>query len=79
MLGTPSLVEGDYFKAMGISLLAGRLFTPEDKLGSQMVVIVNHKMAEHYWPGQSPVGKRMRMGLVETPTPWLVVVGEVAT
>jgi putative ABC transport system permease protein len=78
MLGTPSLVEGDYFKAMGISLLAGRFFTPEDKLGSQMVVIVNHKLAEHYWPGQSAVGKRMRMGLQETPTPWLVVVGEVS-
>ncbi len=77
MLGTPSLVEGDYFKAMGISLLDGRLFTPEDKLGSQLVVIVNHKMADHYWPGQSPVGNRMRMGLVETQTPWLVVVGEV--
>ncbi len=78
MLGTPSLVEGDYFKAMGISLLAGRFFTPEDKLGSQMVVIVNHKLAEHYWPGQNPVGKRMRMGLQETPTPWLMVVGEVS-
>ena len=78
MLGSPSYVEGDYFKAMGISLLAGRYFTPEDKLGSQMVVIVNHKLAEHYWPGQSALGKRMRMGLQETPTPWLVVVGEVS-
>jgi putative ABC transport system permease protein len=78
MLGTPALVEGEYFKAMGISLQAGRLYTPEDKLGSQMVVIVNRKLAEHYWPGQNPVGKRMRMGLQETPTPWLVVVGEVS-
>jgi putative ABC transport system permease protein len=78
MLGTPSLVEGDYFKAMGISLLTGRLFTPEDKLGSQLVVIVNHRLAQHYWPGQNPVGKQMRMGLQETPSPWLVVVGEVS-
>ena len=77
-VGVPSLVEGDYFKAMGISLLQGRFFTPEDKLGSQMVVIVNRKLAEHYWPGQSAVGKRMRMGLPETPTPWLTVVGEVS-
>jgi putative ABC transport system permease protein len=77
-LGTPTYVEGDYFKAMGISLQQGRLFTPEDKLGSQMVVIVNHKLAEHYWPGQNPLGKRMRMGLRETPTPWLLVVGEVS-
>jgi putative ABC transport system permease protein len=78
LLGSPARVQGNYFKAIGISLLAGRLFTPEDKLGSQMVVIVNHKLAEHYWPGQSAIGKRMRMGLQETPTPWLVVVGEVS-
>jgi putative ABC transport system permease protein len=78
LLGSPARVQGNYFKAIGISLLAGRLFTPEDKLGSQMVVIVNHKLAEHYWPVQSAVGKRMRMGLQETPTPWLVVVGEVS-
>jgi len=77
-LGTPSLVRGDYFKAIGISLLSGRFFTPEDTVGSQMVVIVNHKLAEHYWPAQDPIGKRMRMGLQETPTPWLVVVGEVS-
>jgi len=41
------------------------------------VVIVNHKLAEHYWPGQDPVGKRIRLGMEETPTPWLTVVGEV--
>ncbi len=77
-LGTPALVEGDYFKAMGISLLSGRLFTLDDKQGTQMVVIVNRKLAEHYWPGQDPIGKRIRMGLPETPTPWLLVVGEVS-
>ncbi len=77
-LGTPTLVDGDYFKAMGISLLSGRVFTPEDKKGSQMVAIVNRKLAEHYWPGQDAVGKRMRMGLLETPTPWLLVIGEVS-
>ncbi len=76
-LGTPTYVDGDYFKAMGISLQRGRFLTPDDKLGSQMVVVVNRKLAEHYWPGQNPLGKRMRMGLQETPTPWLTVVGEV--
>ncbi|AXC10571.1 Macrolide-specific ABC-type efflux carrier [Acidisarcina polymorpha] len=76
-LASALFVEGDYFRAMGISLLRGRLFTPEDKSDSQLVVIVNQKLAEHYWPGQDPVGKRMRLGLPETPTPWLVVVGVV--
>lgn len=76
-LGMPSLVEGDAFRALGISLLQGRFFTPEDKVGAQMVVIVNKKLADHYWPGQSALGKRLRMGLLETETPWLTIVGVV--
>ena len=76
-LGSPSLVKGDYFSAIGTSLLKGRLFTPEDKLGAQLVVIVNRKLANDYWPGEDPIGKRLRMGLLESQTPWLVVVGEV--
>jgi ABC-type antimicrobial peptide transport system permease subunit len=39
---------------------------------------VNHKLAEHYWPGTSPIGKRLRLGMQETQTPWLTIVGEVA-
>jgi predicted permease len=72
-----SLVDGDAFHALGIRLLSGRLFTEVDKAGSPLVAIVNHKLAEHYWPGQSPVGKRLRRGMPETSTPWLTVVGEV--
>jgi ABC-type antimicrobial peptide transport system permease subunit len=45
---------------------------------TQLVVIVSHKLAEHCWPGLDPVGKRLRLGLQETKTPWLTVVGEVA-
>jgi ABC-type antimicrobial peptide transport system permease subunit len=38
---------------------------------------VNRKLAEHFWPGQDPIGKRLRRGMAETPTPWLTVVGVV--
>jgi hypothetical protein len=34
-------------------------------------------MAERYWPGQDPIGKRLRRGMPETSTPWMTVVGEV--
>ena len=61
-LATTIEVEGDYFRAMGIPLLHGRLFTPEDKAGAQLVVIVNRKLAEQSWPGQDPIGKRLRFG-----------------
>ncbi len=77
-LATVSQVHGNFFVAMGIPLIHGRYFTPDDRHGSQLVLIVNHKLAQHYWPGQSPVGKRMRIGTPEMQTPWLTVVGEVA-
>ncbi len=77
-LATPFEVEGNYFTAMGIPLLQGRFFTEDDTANSQLVVIVNHKFAQHYWPGQNPIGKRMRFGTPEMRTPWLTVIGEVA-
>jgi predicted permease len=70
-------IEGDYFRAMGISLLRGRTFNPSDNATGQLVAIVNRKLAEHYWPGTSPVGKRIRLGTTETKTPWMTVVGEI--
>ena len=42
------------------------------------MVIVNHKLAEQSWPGQDPIGKRLRMGTESMQTPWATVVGEVA-
>ena len=77
-LATQAGVLGDYFEAMRIPLLRGRLFTPADKEGSQMVVIVNKKLAEKSWPGQDPIGKRFRIGTETFKTPWATVVGEVA-
>lgn len=72
-----SLVRGDSFEALGIQLLRGRVFTESDNANSRLVAIVNHKMAERYWPGQNPIGKRLRRGMAETATPWMTVVGEV--
>jgi putative ABC transport system permease protein len=77
-LATPAQVIGDYLSTMGIPLLRGRFFTEADKAGAQLVVIVNHKLAQHYWPNQDPIGKRMRIGTPEMQTPWMTVVGEVA-
>jgi ABC-type antimicrobial peptide transport system permease subunit len=39
---------------------------------------VNRKFAQHYWPNQDPLGKRLRIGTQEMQTPWLTVVGEIA-
>ena len=76
-LATFVSLEGDYFQSMGVPLLAGRFFTSADNADSQLVAIVNRKLAEHHWPGQDPIGKRLRIGTPESPTPWLTVVGEI--
>jgi predicted permease len=77
-LATQVAVEGDYLQSIGVPLLSGRYFTPADTADTELVAIVNHKLAEHCWPGSDPVGKRLRLGLQETKIPWLTIVGEVA-
>ncbi len=71
-------VMGDYFPAMGIRLIRGRLFTPQDKEGSQPVVIVSQEFANRYFPGMDPLGHRIKHGLIQSKVPWLTVVGVVA-
>jgi ABC-type antimicrobial peptide transport system permease subunit len=71
------MVLGSYFHAAGIPILRGRDFTDADRAGSQLVVIVNRTLAEHYWPGQGPIGKRLHWGLKETPLSWMTIVGEI--
>jgi putative ABC transport system permease protein len=71
-------VSGDYFRAIGIPLMAGRYFTRDDRANTPLVVIVNASMAEHCWPGQSPIGRRMHVGNPRKGYPWATVIGVVA-
>ncbi|WP_109488539.1 ABC transporter permease [Occallatibacter savannae] len=71
----PSQVMGNYFRAAEIPLLRGRVFTEADNVKAPPVCIVNHMLAEHFWSGQDPIGKRLRWGYPNTPTPWITVVG----
>ena len=68
---------GRYFEAMGISLLRGRLFGPEDVAGGQRVVIVDDVMADELWPGQDPIGRRVKFGDASSTSPWETVIGVV--
>jgi predicted permease len=70
-------VMGDYFEAQGIKIIRGRDFTAADREDAPLVVIVNRTLAEHYWPGQDPIGKRLHRGAAEAALPWLTVVGEI--
>ena len=60
-----------YFTAAGTSLTRGREFTTRDVAGAPPVVIVNETLAHRLWPGQDPIGKRLRFG----GEPFLEVVG----
>jgi predicted permease len=78
-LATPILVEGDFIAAMGTPVLRGRLFTDADnKPDAQLGVLVNKTLADQSWPGQDPIGRRLRLGTSEMQTPWATVIGEVA-
>jgi putative ABC transport system permease protein len=67
----------DYFRTMGIPVLKGRAFTDQDKPGSPPVIIVNETMAQKYWPGADPIGKRVRFNAPLSEAPWMQVVGVV--
>lgn len=69
-------VGGDYFKAMNIRLVRGRLFDDRDKAGAALVTIINQRTAGKFWPGENPIGKRFQKG--SGGTRWLEVVGVVA-
>ena len=71
-------VYGDYFKSLGIALLEGRTLTQADRADAPLVAIVNRSMADHYWPGQSAIGKRMHVGNPKKGLPWATIVGVVA-
>ena len=73
-----SSAYGEYFRAMGIPLLEGRVFTADDRSTAPLVVIVGQSMARHSWPGQRAIGKRMHVGNPQKGLPWATVVGVVA-
>ncbi|MGH9817697.1 MAG: FtsX-like permease family protein, partial [Candidatus Acidiferrales bacterium] len=78
-------VTPGYFEAMSIARLDGRYFDERDTASSQRVLIIDQRVAEKFWPGKSPMGRRMWMptspdDLVQGPsenTRWLTVVGVV--
>ncbi|HEV8384901.1 MAG TPA: ABC transporter permease [Candidatus Acidoferrales bacterium] len=65
----------DYFSTMGIPLVAGREFTPADNAGSAKVAIVNETMANRFFSGQNPIGRRFAFGAGNNVHPDIEIVG----
>ena len=73
---TAGLVVGpDYFRVMQVRARQGRMFSESDGIAGSPVVIVNESFAAKAWPGEKPIGKRLRLVSGPTPQPLLAVVG----
>ena len=70
-------VSPGYFEILGIPLVRGRVFTDQE---TQIGVVVSKSLADEHWPGQDPLGKRLRNGgaRADVETPWFTVIGVVA-
>jgi predicted permease len=62
-----NVIGNDYFKAMGIPLLAGRAFGPQDTVTSQNVALISERLAKTYFPKSSPLGHHYRIGGPDSP------------
>ena len=67
-------VTPGYFTALGIPLREGRIFTDDDRKGSQAVAVIDENLAKQYWPNQNPVGQKIRNG---NKGEWATIVGVV--
>jgi putative ABC transport system permease protein len=64
-----------YFSTMGIPMVGGRDFTDQDNADSKDVVVISEKTAQHFWPGQDPIGKRLKPGSSTSKSEWREVIG----
>lgn len=72
-------VSPGYFKTLGIPLVAGRDFTSQDAYEvAPPAMMVSESMAKRFWPGGKAVGKRIKPGAFDGPSPWYTVIGVVA-
>jgi putative ABC transport system permease protein len=72
-----SVVTPDYFRAVQIPLLKGRFFDQGDGMNTAPVAVVSENLARRLWPGEEPLGKRIKYGGENFNAPWMTVVGVV--
>lgn len=73
-----TVASDDMFRALGTPIVAGRDFNSTDREDGVPVVIVNRALEKWLWPGESGVGKRIKLGRLASRAPWMTVVGVAA-
>jgi len=72
--GNIRVISPDYFATLSIPLVRGRVFSPQDRLKTDRVAIVDETLARRYWPKEDPLGQHINFG---DQTPWMEIVGVV--
>lgn len=78
--GSPSWsfdVDPEIFRTLDLRMTRGRAFDASDTYGAQPVVILTEAACAQLWPGQDPLGRRIKLGPPSEPAPWMTVVGVV--
>jgi len=72
------VVGPNYLKTLGIPIIKGRDFTPQDmEPGAQPVAVVNERLVSRYFPNEDPIGRRITLGLPRPGNPWIMIIGVV--
>jgi putative ABC transport system permease protein len=70
------VVGANYLKTLGISIIKGRDFTPQDlEPGATPVAVVNERLVSRYFPNEDPIGRRLTLGLPRPGNPWITIIG----
>jgi len=70
------VVSAGYFATLDVPVIRGREFDRRDGNGAPLAVVINETLARAHWPGEDPIGRRIRMGAsVAADAPWFTIVG----
>src|SRR6185436_10370705 len=68
-------VTPDFFGTLRIPIVSGRTFTEAELAPTSPAVIVSEGVVKRFWPGQDPIGKRVKFGSLTSTNPWMSIVG----
>jgi putative ABC transport system permease protein len=69
------VITPGYLEALRVPLIQGRFFDSRDRENVTLVALVNRTAAQEFWPNQDPIGKRLKLGRMDSNNPWMQVVG----
>jgi putative ABC transport system permease protein len=70
-------ISANFLSTLRIPLVEGRSIGDQDGRDATRVAVISHAMAQRFWPKQSPIGQRLKLGSPAANTPWIAVVGVV--